>query len=67
MIVDLVSSVQREDWEKARQILYQQWLTECPRVYQCNQHKPWEAPSEEQVNRISQFFFSLFIQQSLSR
>uniref|UniRef100_A0A1I7XNB7 E3 ubiquitin-protein ligase n=1 Tax=Heterorhabditis bacteriophora TaxID=37862 RepID=A0A1I7XNB7_HETBA len=57
MIVDLVSAVQQSDWERARQLLYQHWVSECPKLYAANSEHPWETSHDESAISIANHLF----------
>ncbi|VDL78322.1 unnamed protein product [Nippostrongylus brasiliensis] len=42
MIVDLVSAARQADWDRARELLYHHWGSECPKLYAPNPEHPWE-------------------------
>ncbi|KJH53350.1 ATP-dependent Clp protease adaptor protein ClpS [Dictyocaulus viviparus] len=47
MIVDLVSAARQADWDRARELLFHHWGSECPKLYAPNPDHPWEISEEE--------------------
>lgn len=47
MIVDLVSAARQADWDRARELLYHHWGSECPKLYAPNPEHPWEILEDE--------------------
>ncbi|KAK5981388.1 E3 ubiquitin-protein ligase [Trichostrongylus colubriformis] len=47
MIVDLVSAARQADWDRARELLYHHWGSECPKLYAPNPEHPWEAAQDD--------------------
>ncbi|VDM51589.1 unnamed protein product [Angiostrongylus costaricensis] len=47
MIVDLVSAARQADWDRARELLFHHWGSECPKLYAPNPEHPWEISEDE--------------------
>ncbi|KAK6056854.1 ATP-dependent Clp protease adaptor protein ClpS [Cooperia oncophora] len=47
MIVDLVSAARQADWDRARELLYHHWGSECPKLYAPNPEHPWEVAQDD--------------------
>ncbi|VDO89529.1 unnamed protein product [Heligmosomoides polygyrus] len=52
MIVDLVSAARQADWDRARELLYHHWSSECPKLYAPNPDHPWEQVNESANHKI---------------
>ncbi|CAD6191000.1 unnamed protein product [Caenorhabditis auriculariae] len=49
MIVDLVTATQQEQWGESAKILYNHWLTVCPKLFAPNPDHPWEQPHNDKL------------------